>query len=161
MSVLDESLGPRWEFQKPWPRTPPARTPSPKYRYLNYPNIPGEDSLENDLVTAQRFTVDPGQWEGYGQQGSPLLPETVWSSGDDSAGECERASEPNIAQVLHLLNSELIDGKIRHENGTVAKLLRKFDDNGRLVDELFLMFYSRLPTDHEKLIVSEHFRILE
>ena len=37
---------------------------TPKYRYLSYPNIPGEDLLENDLVIVQRFTVDPGQWEG-------------------------------------------------------------------------------------------------
>jgi hypothetical protein len=37
---------------------------SPKYHYLNYPNIPGEDLLENDLVIVQRFTVNPGQWEG-------------------------------------------------------------------------------------------------
>jgi quercetin dioxygenase-like cupin family protein len=36
----------------------------PKYQYLNYPNIPGEDLLENDLVIVQRFTVNPGQWEG-------------------------------------------------------------------------------------------------
>jgi quercetin dioxygenase-like cupin family protein len=36
----------------------------PKYQYLSYPNIPGEDLLENDLVIVQRFTVDPGQWEG-------------------------------------------------------------------------------------------------
>ncbi len=35
-----------------------------KYAYLNYPNIPGEDLLENDLVIVQRFTVNPGQWEG-------------------------------------------------------------------------------------------------
>lgn len=35
-----------------------------KYHYLNYPNIPGEDILENDLVIVQRFTVFPGQWEG-------------------------------------------------------------------------------------------------
>jgi hypothetical protein len=42
----------------------PARGSPPKYRYLNYPNIPGEDLLENDLVIVQRFTVDPGQWEG-------------------------------------------------------------------------------------------------
>jgi len=38
--------------------------PGPKYHYLNYPNIPGEDLLENDLVIVQRFTVNPGQWEG-------------------------------------------------------------------------------------------------
>jgi quercetin dioxygenase-like cupin family protein len=36
----------------------------PKYHYLDYPNIPGEDLLENDLVIVQRFTVQPGQWEG-------------------------------------------------------------------------------------------------
>jgi mannose-6-phosphate isomerase-like protein (cupin superfamily) len=36
----------------------------PKYQYLNYPNIPGEDLLENDQVIVQRFTVQPGQWEG-------------------------------------------------------------------------------------------------
>jgi beta-alanine degradation protein BauB len=36
----------------------------PKYQYLNYPNIPGEDLLENELVIVQRFTVNPGQWEG-------------------------------------------------------------------------------------------------
>jgi hypothetical protein len=42
----------------------PAPGSPPKYRYLNYPNIPGEDLLENNLVIVQRFTVNPGQWEG-------------------------------------------------------------------------------------------------
>jgi len=36
----------------------------PKYHYLDYPNIPGEDLLENEFVIVQRFTVNPGQWEG-------------------------------------------------------------------------------------------------
>jgi quercetin dioxygenase-like cupin family protein len=36
----------------------------PKYHYLNYPNIPGEDLLENDQVIVQRFTVNPGRWDG-------------------------------------------------------------------------------------------------
>ena len=43
-------------------KTVPAQ--KPKYQYLNYPNIPGEDVLENDWVIVQRFTVNPGQWEG-------------------------------------------------------------------------------------------------
>jgi quercetin dioxygenase-like cupin family protein len=48
------------------PVTAAAAAPGqpPKYRYLNYPNIPGEDLLENDFVIVQRFVVDPGQWEG-------------------------------------------------------------------------------------------------
>ena len=29
-----------------------------------YPNIPGELLLENDKLVVQRFTVQPGQWEG-------------------------------------------------------------------------------------------------
>jgi len=33
-------------------------------QHLNYPNIPGEDLLENSRVIVQRFTVNPGQWEG-------------------------------------------------------------------------------------------------
>jgi hypothetical protein len=54
-----------WVTLKPVAAGAPAPTGSPpKYRYLNYPNIPGEDLLENNLVIVQRFTVDPGQWEG-------------------------------------------------------------------------------------------------
>jgi quercetin dioxygenase-like cupin family protein len=43
------------------PATPGRK---PKYQYLNYPNIPGEDLLENEFVIVQRFAVNPGQWEG-------------------------------------------------------------------------------------------------
>ncbi len=43
------------------PGTPPPAHP---VEPLNYPNIPGEDVLENDFVIVQRFHVDPGQWEG-------------------------------------------------------------------------------------------------
>jgi len=49
---------------KPVASVAAANARKPKYQYLNYPNIPGEDLLENDLVIVQRFTVDPGQWEG-------------------------------------------------------------------------------------------------
>jgi hypothetical protein len=48
-----------WVTLKPVASSPAAATPgsTPKYRYLNYPNIPGEDLLENDQVIVQRFTV--------------------------------------------------------------------------------------------------------
>jgi quercetin dioxygenase-like cupin family protein len=41
-----------------------ARTRRRPDAYLNYPNIPGEDLLDNSRVIVQRFTVNPGQWEG-------------------------------------------------------------------------------------------------
>jgi quercetin dioxygenase-like cupin family protein len=55
-----------WVTLKPVASSPAAAPTGskPKYRYLNYPNIPGEDLLENNLVIVQRFTVNPGQWEG-------------------------------------------------------------------------------------------------
>ncbi|HLZ97816.1 MAG TPA: hypothetical protein VKP66_07675 [Steroidobacteraceae bacterium] len=49
---------------KPVASPPKVPANEPKYRYLNYPNIPGEDLLENDQVIVQRFVVNPGQWEG-------------------------------------------------------------------------------------------------
>jgi len=53
-----------WVTLKPVHAQPAKPGEPPKYRYLNYPNIPGEDLLENDFVIVQRFTVNPGQWEG-------------------------------------------------------------------------------------------------
>ncbi len=53
-----------WVTVKPVTPTANAAGEPPKYQYLNYPNIPGEDLLENDFVIVQRFVVQPGQWEG-------------------------------------------------------------------------------------------------
>jgi predicted metal-dependent enzyme (double-stranded beta helix superfamily) len=51
---------------KPAPSASLVASPvhDPRDLYLNYPNIPGEDLLENDSVIVQRFVVNPGQWEG-------------------------------------------------------------------------------------------------
>jgi hypothetical protein len=67
-----------------------------------------------------------------------------------SACECERVTEPGVAQVLHFLNSPEIHAKLAHERGTVARLLLREKDDGRVVDELYLTAFSRLPTDDEK-----------
>ena len=39
-----------------------AEQPNPCHQY--YPNIPGELILENDKLVVQRFTIQPGEWEG-------------------------------------------------------------------------------------------------
>lgn len=44
--------------------TAAAPGPNSQHPYLAYPNIPGEDLLENDLIVVQRFVMYPGQWEG-------------------------------------------------------------------------------------------------
>ena len=62
-----------------------------------------------------------------------------------TACECERTREPSVGQVLSLLNSSLVHDKLSHDGGTVARLTEDFPDNGRLVEELYLAFLSRLP----------------
>jgi len=73
-----------------------------------------------------------------------------------STCECERIGEPNIAQILHLLNSELISGKLQHDGGAIARLTRETADNGKVSEELFMTFLSRAPTDKEKTAVLEY-----
>jgi len=54
-----------WVTLKPLARSASAANAGPRPdEYLNYPNIPGEDLLENSRLIVQRFTVNPGQWEG-------------------------------------------------------------------------------------------------
>jgi hypothetical protein len=75
-----------------------------------------------------------------------------------SACECERNHEPGVSQVLHLLNSPEIQAKLSHERGTVAQLVRRHADDGALVEELYLTFYSRLPTERERVTAVAHLR---
>lgn len=67
-----------------------------------------------------------------------------------TACTCERNAEPSVAQVLHLLNSPEIHDKLTHEGGTVARLVRQLPSDRALVEELYLTFYSRMPTEAER-----------
>lgn len=65
--------------------------------------------------------------------------------------DCERASGPNVSQVLHVLNSPEIHAKIGHEAGRVAQLAvaDKLTDQA-VLDELYLTFLNRFPSQIEK-----------
>lgn len=73
-----------------------------------------------------------------------------------SACECERNIEPGVSQVLHFLNSPEIQAKIGHERGVVAKLVKTKTDNAALAEELYLTFFSRLPTEKERTAAVRH-----
>ena len=72
-----------------------------------------------------------------------------------SACECERITEPGIAQVLHLMNSSRINNKLGHEGGAVLRLEREVLDNAQLVEEMYLRFLSRFPGEEEEKIILE------
>jgi hypothetical protein len=71
-----------------------------------------------------------------------------------TACECERVAEPTVSQVLHVLNSPEIQAKLAHEGGYLAKLSHLDDD--RVVDQLYLTFFSRVPLEQERLLAKAH-----
>jgi hypothetical protein len=65
---------------------------------------------------------------------------------------CERTPETTVVQVLHLMNSPRLQEKITDENGRAAQLAKSGKSPREIVEELYLMVYSRLPTDEERQI---------
>ncbi|QDU31417.1 Bacterial Ig-like domain (group 2) [Anatilimnocola aggregata] len=66
-----------------------------------------------------------------------------------TACDCERVSEPSVAQVLHLLNSQRVQEKLSHDGGSVARLVKEQSQDDRLAEELYLTIFSRQPTAEE------------
>ncbi len=74
-----------------------------------------------------------------------------------SACECERSSEANLAQSLHLLNSAEIQGKLTAGTGRAAKFGNdKERSHVEKLRDLYLLAFSRQPTDDEIKIAMAH-----
>jgi hypothetical protein len=63
--------------------------------------------------------------------------------------ECERTTQPNIAQALHLLNNPELNKRIADPKGRIEKLLVAKKDLPAIIDELFLVTVSRSPRPEE------------
>ena len=55
-------------------------------------------------------------------------------------------------------NSPRVQAKLSHEAGTVNRLVRRCHEDGFLVDELYLTFTSRFPTDAERAVATNYLR---
>ncbi|MDA1232011.1 MAG: DUF1549 domain-containing protein [Planctomycetota bacterium] len=73
-----------------------------------------------------------------------------------TACECERVSEPTVSQVLHVLNSPEIQSKLSHQAGRLKLLQQAHSLDAPLVDQLYLTFFSRMPTDLEQQVALEY-----
>jgi hypothetical protein len=63
-----------------------------------------------------------------------------------SACECERVTEANLAQALHLLNSNEIQGKLARPGGRAEQMAKDRRPDAEKVEELFLWALGRRPT---------------
>jgi hypothetical protein len=80
-----------------------------------------------------------------------------------SACECERVTEANLAAVLHLLNSDEVQGKIARAGGRADQLAKPDDkrSDAEKVTELFLWAFARKPTADDLATALEHIRAME
>src|SRR5262249_46082243 len=73
-----------------------------------------------------------------------------------SACECERVSEANLAQALHLLNSDEIQGKITRGGGRADVVAKDPRPDADKVDELFLWAFARKATSAQREAALDH-----
>jgi Protein of unknown function (DUF1553)/Protein of unknown function (DUF1549) len=73
-----------------------------------------------------------------------------------SACECERVTEANLAQILHLLNSEEIQGKIGRAGGRADMLAKDPRSDTEKLEELFLWALGEKPNPQKLQAALEH-----
>jgi hypothetical protein len=73
-----------------------------------------------------------------------------------SACECARGSGASLSQVLHLANSNTVEGKIGNGNGRIARLTRDKTPPEVALDEIYLAAFARQPTASERQLALEY-----
>jgi len=73
-----------------------------------------------------------------------------------SACECERVSEANLAQALHLLNSDEVQNKIARAGGRADALVKDPRPDAEKIEELFLWAFARKPAKEQLDVALAH-----
>jgi len=71
--------------------------------------------------------------------------------------DCERGSEPSMAQAMHLMNAPGTMDKIQHRAGRAAALAATKLTPDEIVDELYLATLARFSTDAERKLMLKTF----
>ena len=116
-------------------------------------------SAETLLDAIDGVTGSPEKFSGFplGTRAAELPDESVGSyfldvfgrSQRETACECERSYAPNLAQILHLMNSPEVQAKISSEKGWLSRTLKAERGNSEIIDELYLRAFSRPPRAEE------------
>ncbi|MGB1816174.1 MAG: DUF1553 domain-containing protein, partial [Rubripirellula sp.] len=63
---------------------------------------------------------------------------------------CERTPDSTVTQSLHLMNSRVLDGRIRDDSGRAARLAGSDMTSEQIAEELYLAVFSRFPSEVER-----------
>ena len=72
-----------------------------------------------------------------------------------TACACERMGDVTMPQLLHLQNGDSVVTKIRAAEGKLNQWLKEFPDDNKLIEEMFLSTFSRMPLAKEKETVAK------
>ncbi len=70
---------------------------------------------------------------------------------------CERTGDTTVVQTLHLMNSQNLFGKATSDVGRAAKLANSGRTPAEIIEELYLLVYTRLPDSEELQVGSNLF----
>jgi quercetin dioxygenase-like cupin family protein len=112
-----------WVTLKPFiAAAAPAKAAQRQDEHLDYPNIPGEDLLENSRIIVQRFTVNPGQWEGVHAHRPNMLYIHIkggqWATRSKKEPEHPYPEPSPDGEVGWMPTIDLSEG---HESGNIGK----------------------------------------
>ncbi len=74
---------------------------------------------------------------------------TFGQPGRELACECERESDTNLAQAIHLLNGPTINDKLRDKNSRIGRLMALKASDKTILTSLYMAALSRSPAEDE------------
>jgi hypothetical protein len=75
----------------------------------------------------------------------------------ESACECERSPEANLAQSLHLLNSGELQNRLQSGQGVASELVKDKESSvDAKANRLYLRGFARKPTEQELELIRQH-----
>lgn len=146
---------------------PENATDTRLYLHYNVKRLPAEvllDGIDDAAGTQERFTGVP-----LGTRAIELPDSNFPSYFLDTTGrpkrvitcECERTSTPNLAAVLHLVNGDVIQRKLTDKTNRIAGFIKNKTPLENAVRELYLVTFSRPPSDAEVADAVSHVETAE
>jgi hypothetical protein len=65
---------------------------------------------------------------------------------------CERTTDATVTQTLHLMNASQLHQRVTNDNGRAAQLAASNRTPDQIVEDVYLLVYSRLPDQTERII---------
>jgi hypothetical protein len=90
-----------------------------------------------------------------GKMENPFL-KTFGRPARELACECERENDSNLSQALQLIGGATVNGKLRDDNGRMAKLAQEKLSNEEIAKELYLVAVAREPNATESAAAVKH-----